>query len=341
MSGSLRCYSFHSVKGGVGKSTLSVLTALGLAQRGDQVTLVDMDLTGTSLADVLALEAPSWADEGPLLPLTKPPTGFHSYEDTRVLMEDRDELAREAQETDPNDARAQAARGVSFLNDFLLFATPDWEEQQDMPIESVLWRLRDMPDANLRVLPSSALPVDLERIIPVVFDENHSGFLENRLEFLLNALVPDEGEAVVVMDTPPTIPGLSRAVLSLALRLSRPEKQPLSVQGGMPERLREAPVRWTAFLVGSMDHQDLRAANRWLSLVRDEERAQIRFLVNRVSHAADAQQVQALFKDLLKDEANPLLLDAVTVKEDASLQLFRSEGRLEIPESALSFLEGE
>ncbi len=338
MSGRLRCYSFHSVKGGVGKSTLSVLTALGLAQRGAQVTLIDMDLTGTSLADVLPLEAPKWTETGPALPLTSSPEGFYSYAETRDLMEERDELARDVLQRRPDSTEAHTARSVPFLNDFLLFATPDWDSQRDMPVESVLWRLQDMPERHLRVVPSSALPVDLERIIPVVFDENHSGFLENRLEYLLNALVPDEGEAVVVMDTPPTIPGLSRAVLSLALRLSGDEKQSLSVQGGMPERLRAAPVQWTAFLVGSMDHQDLRAANRWLSLVRDEERAQIRFLINRFPQG-DAQQVRGMLEDILAGEANPLLLEAVPVREDPALQLFRSKARLEIPASALAFLD--
>jgi hypothetical protein len=340
MSGSLRCYSFHSVKGGVGKSTLSVLTALGLAQRGARVTLVDMDLTGTSLADVLPLEAPSWPGDGPTLQLTEFPTGFHSHEDTCALMEERDELARESVQNEPDVPGAHVARCVPFLNDFLLFATPDWDAQRDMPLASVLWRLKGVPEETLRVVPSSALPVDLERIIPVVFDENHSGFLENRLEFLLDALVPDEGEAVVVVDTPPTIPGLSRSVLSLALRLSREEKQPLSEQGGMPARLKAAPVQWTAFLVGSMDQQDLRAANRWLSLVRDEERPHIRFLVNRVP-SGDAHQVRGMLEDVLAEEANPLLLDAMPVREDPALQLFRSSSKLDIPREALAFLGEE
>jgi hypothetical protein len=341
VSGSLRCYSFHSVKGGVGKSTLSVLTALGLAQRGDRpVTLVDMDLTGTSLADVLPLEAPAWEGQEAAAPLEllKPPTSFHSYEDTCALMEERDELARYVSERDPDSAEARAARGVSFLNDFLLFATPDWDEQRDLPIESVLWRMRDVPEQSLRIVPSSALPVDLERIIPVVFDENHSGFLENRLEYLLDALVPEQGESVVVVDTPPTIPGLSRSVLSLALRLSRAQKQPLSVQGGMPKRLAAATVRWTAFLVGTMDHQDIRAANRWLSMVREEERPQVRFLINRVP-TGDANQVRGMLEDVLAEEANRLLLEAVPVKEDSALQLFRSNKKLEVPVEALAFLE--
>lgn len=327
MSGSLRCYSFHSVKGGVGKSTLSVLTALGLAQRGDRrVTLIDMDLTGTSLADVLPLESPACetAPDG-TLSLLRSPTGFHSREDTRRLMEERDDVAREALQ---QNLEARAARCVPFLNDYLLFATPDWDEQQDMPIESVLWRMRGFsPENSLRVLPSSALPVDLERIIPVVFDENHSGFLESRLEYLLDALVPEQGEAVVVVDTPPTIPGLSRSVLSLALRLSAEggaRKVPLSLQGGMPPRLKDASVTWTAFLVGSLDRQDLRAANRWLSLVDEEERRHIRFLANRVQ-PGDEHEIRDQLSDVLAEHANRILLDAIPVKEEPSLQLFRSD----------------
>lgn len=342
MSGSLRCYSFHSVKGGVGKSTLSVLTALGLAQHnGARVTLVDMDLTGTSLADVLPLEAPTWegvGEEQPL-PLVRRPTGFLGLKESRRRMELRDEYARNM--SGAGQGPGGSPTGVSFLNDYLLFATPDWSEQQDMPLEPVLWRMEGNTPESLRVIPSSALPVDLERIIPVVFDENHSGFLEGRLEYLLDALVPDEGVHTVVMDTPPTIPGLSRSVLSLALRLSRREKTPLSVQGGMPPRLKEAPVEWTAFIVGTMDHQDVRAANRWLSLVKDEERERIRFLVNRVA-PGEAQQVQAMLEDIVEEQGNPLLRDALVVEESLKdLKFFRSRGVPKFPKELLAALKLE
>lgn len=340
MSGRLRCYSFHSVKGGVGKSTLSVLTALGLAQRGAQVTLVDMDLTGTSLADVLPLEAPAWAGTEPsaALDLLKPPSGFLSHEETRERMELRDELASEALEQNPEGAEALAPRCVPFLNDFLLFATPDWDEQRDVDIRTMLWRMQGVPQESLRVVPSSALPSDLDRTLPVIFDENHSGFLEGRLEYLLEALVPEEGEAVVVVDTPPTIPGLSRAVLSLALRLSREPKRPLADDGFMPERLQAARVEWTAFLVGSMDLQDIRAANRWLSQVGEEERPHVRFLVNRIQEG-DEYQLQEMLRDKIGHDPNPLLNAPAHVKDDRTLRFFRSASVPVIPESALGFLK--
>jgi hypothetical protein len=335
VSGSLRCYSFHSVKGGVGKSTLSVLTALGLAQRGGRrVTLVDMDLTGTSLADVLPLEAPAWEGQEASAPLEllKPPTGFLSLDETRERMELRDELALEASEA------AHQPFGAPFLNDFLLFATPDWDEQREVDIGAMLWRLSGGPGESLRVVPSSALPSDLNRTIPVIFDENHSGFLEGRLEYLLDALVPEEGEAVVVVDTPPTIPGLSRSVLSLALRLSREPKQPLAEDGFMPERLQAARVHWTAFVVGSMDHQDLRAANRWLSQVSEEERPFVRFLVNRVQQS-DAHQLQHRFREVIGNEPNPLLNAARVVTEGGSLQFFQANTVPSVSDKDLAFLE--
>jgi hypothetical protein len=254
-------------------------------------------------------------------------------------MEERDEHARSA--ISAGQSKAPEPTGVSFLNDYLLFATPDWSEQQDMPVESVLWRMEGNLPESLRVIPSSALPVDLERIIPVVFDENHSGFLEGRLEYLLDALVPQEGVHTVVVDTPPTIPGLSRSVLSLALRLSRKEKTPLSEQGGMPSRLKEAPVEWTAFVVGSMDHQDVRAANRWLSLVKDEERERIRFLVNRVPKG-EAQQVRKELEDIVADQGNPLLWEALAVEESLrDLQFFRRRGAPRFPKELLAFLNPE
>lgn len=271
MTGTLRCYSFHSVKGGVGKSTLSVVTALALAHKhpGAAVFLVDMDLTGTSLADVLPLEAPKWEGveaAGPL-DLQVPASGFHEHESARARIEERAE------------AEGSAAVGVPFLNDYLLYSTPDWDQGTDVPPAAISWRLQGAPD-NLRVLPSSALPRDLVRALPVIYDEEHAAYLEGRLEYLLAALVSKEPETFVVFDTPPTIPGLSRSVLSLALRLSHEPKEKLSDDEDMPPALEAATVNWRAYLVATQDYQDIRAAARWLSLTEDG--AVVRLVLNRV-----------------------------------------------------------
>lgn len=301
-----------------------------------------MDLTGTSLADVLPLEAPRWesADEAAPLDLLHQHTGFLSVEHSRQRMALRNVLAHEALDQEPEDSEVRAPHGVPFLNDFLLYATPDWDEEQDVPIESILWRMQGVPQESLRVIPSSALPLDLERTIPVVFDENHSGFLEGRLEYLLEALVPEQGEAVVVMDTPPTIPGLSRSVLSLALRLSREPKLHLSQDGFMPERLWKAQVEWTAFVVGSLDHQDVQAANRWLSLVTAEEERCIRFLFNRVPHS-DVEQVQDRLREIVAGTPSRILDRATCIQENERLGFFRSSTGPSFPETALAFLGEE
>jgi hypothetical protein len=336
VTGRLRCYSFHSVKGGVGKSTLSVVSALGLAQQGHRVTLIDMDLTGTSLADVLPLEAPRWkavSSAQEVLPLLRKPDDFWSPKETEKLIPQRDLALREREK--------HAPIGVPFLNDFLLFATEDWDGQ-DAPVETMLWRMKGVEGpGTLHIVPSSALPPDLEQTLPVIFDEQHSAFLESRLEYLLDALVPDEGEAVVVVDTPPTIPGLSRSVLSLALRLGGEKKIPLSKDGGMPRRLEQAEIHWTAFLVMSMDPQDLRAAARWLSLASPEEQNQLRPLINRAP-PGDPQQLMHMVKDIVEignGEANPLLEHPAWVPEAAGFRVFRSEDPRTLSVEALNFLE--
>lgn len=73
MTGALRCYSFHSVKGGVGKSTLSTFLALGLARRHPeaQVVLIDLDLTGMSTPVEIRGAAPMCGQRMRIGPLVK------------------------------------------------------------------------------------------------------------------------------------------------------------------------------------------------------------------------------------------------------------------------------
>lgn len=333
----LHCSSFHSVKGGVGKSTLSVLTAVALAEAHPEarVYLVDMDLTGTSLADVLPLEAPHWDGVGPKDPiaLLAPPSGFLAASETSPRIESRGEAERGEPE----------AIGVPFLNDFLLFKTPSWDEESDVPIDAIAWKLAQGPE-NLRVLPSSALPRDLEQALPVIYDEEHAAFLEGRLEYLLAAMLQAHDEAFVVFDTPPTIPGLSNSVLSLAFRLCAEPKKSLSEDGFMPARLEDAGVDFHAFIVATPDYQDVRAARRWLDRVRDEENDVVQFVVNRAS--GEPQQRQDELDKALRlpsasgsargpadpealDSLGALVANPVWVEESVELRsLFRREDPL-------------
>jgi hypothetical protein len=293
--GTLNGLSFHSVKGGVGKSTLATWAGLDIARRFPEahVWLIDMDLTGTSLSDALPLTAPRLsADRRGGLNLRVPATDWLTKEETREGI-----VTRSVAE-DPT-----TPTGVPYLNDFLLFADASWEADQDAVPGALGWRLEGGPE-NLHVLPSSALPQDLWRTVPVIFDEEHAAFLEARLELLLAAMCREAGDADlwVVFDVPPTLPGLSRAVLSLCLRLSRPpgDRTPLAeLDPEIPAPLDTLPIRWVAQLVCSMDRQDLRAAKRWADLVTTDDLERVRALFNRLE-PGDAQRQPAEFLDLLR-----------------------------------------
>lgn len=322
----LRGYSFHSVKGGVGKSTLAVNWAVQQARLHPEVPvfLIDMDLTGTSLADVLPLRAPAWRGMGtksePILTIDGPPDEFLPRKpDTVDRIEWRDEHLQGA----PADGRPAF---VPFLNDYLLFHPQRWDREADLEPRFLTWRMEGGP-ANLHVLPSSALPYDLRRIVPVVFDEYYAGFLEGRAEWLFASLLGNDKEVVVVVDTPPTIPGLSRAIISLGLRLGQEPKQPLSEGGQLPPSLEDAEITWRAGLVTTPDLQDLRAAARWYEYTQRSERSIVRLLLNRVPGLVDDD---ARPRQLLQDALNadhPLLVEfqPLWAKEDASLQQFRQE----------------
>ncbi|HRI71617.1 MAG TPA: P-loop NTPase [Polyangium sp.] len=349
MNSTLHCYSFHSVKGGVGKSTLSTLTACALAKEHPEarVYLVDMDLTGTSLADVLPLEAPYWNELGPDEPidLLKSPDGFLARLDSRSRIERRRE---------PRDDPKQVI-GVPFLNDYLLFEPKVWDREHDIQPAAIAWRMADGPD-NLRVFPSSALPRDLMRALPVIYDEEHAAFLEGRLEYLLAAITLDEKESFVVFDTPPTIPGLSHSILNLAFRLSHETKIPLAEDGFVPYGLEEAFVDWSVRIVATQDMQDIRAAARWLEWVQQQDLPLVRLVINRAW--SQQQQREDHFRRALRDPSknsensddefaalenpNPILSNPIWIEEQGTMQeIFRSESAPQWVERFLDRLTGD
>jgi hypothetical protein len=193
--------------------------------------------------------------------------------------------------------------------------------------QAVGWKLEGGPE-NLLVLPCSAFPEDIEVILPVLYDEEHSAFLESRLEWLFDALLKEEEEVFVVLDAPRGLAGLGCSALSLGLRLTKQPKQDLSDGGGTPLHLEKAIVDWRAFFVTSEDRQDLQAVGRWLKLAESEE--DVVRLVYRSSLAEEG------WRDLL----------GLTVGERWSSRAFLAEENRELrtlfsDEISPEFLRGE
>ena len=312
-------WSFHSVKGGVGKSTLAVLCAARLSQ-DHKVVLIDADLTGASLSDVLPLWAPYWDKE---LDLSAKPSG---HQDPADLVQKR---------LDASDATPV---GVPYLNDWLRYPRDSEWKSKEYDVESLLWRPHDeqLPQL-LRLIPSSALPADLWSVLPLLYDEGFSAFAESRLEWLLNGLL-NLGYRRFVFDTPPTLPGFSRAVMSMALRL--PSSERLAPEGLAPETVERARWTWRPCLVTTQDTQDLLATERWLSALDPRDRREIQVVLNRFDKAESAVRsvvTRALlnkkFEEAQLTEKQPSILDGeiAIIPLHQDYRLFDAWRQFELP----------
>lgn len=341
----LDVYSFHSVKGGVGKSTLATLAALGMAHtRPDAcVILIDMDLTGTSLADVLPLQAPSWTSRDLPDALFYPPDSHRDREATVAAIDN--------------------AEALPFLNDYLLLPHPTDPDHADAAPEAFLWRWEGAPP-NLTAIPSSAIPSDVERIIPIIHDEERSAFIQGRLEVFIAALAryaeaQGHNKLVLVFDTPPSIPGLSRAVLSLGLRLGGTPRIPLVDGELLPLALEEAEsLRWRACLITTQDLQDRTALLRWLPATPSDEDANtrevLRLIYNRIGNREQFTRLAdpaslvghstGPTPERWDDDKHPVWLNPEAISELEVLRIFAQRGAAITDEAwspILSAIDGE
>jgi hypothetical protein len=194
MSHPVQVIAFASLKGGVGKSTLAVASAIQRARDGEQVLLVDGDLTGTSLADALEFLAPG-------------PTGA-------VLSREQTVGLRRSRRADLIAKREPGA--PYFFNDVL--AAPrstSMEHSSDAstqrpPLPQTLWRLEGVP--SLAVLPSSSVPEDFEGAINWLQDPGAT--LDFRLaQWLIDVRAAWPELGCVVVDLPPGIFGFAKLAL--------------------------------------------------------------------------------------------------------------------------------
>ncbi|MEM9460949.1 MAG: P-loop NTPase [Myxococcota bacterium] len=248
----LGLYLFASVKGGVGKSTLTVLAAKLLADRGRRPVILDADVLGPSLADGLQLCAPVVSEGAGGPDYFAAPTGqWHELTATRDLRSERKRWW--SQRASPVQA---SVPGPPYLNDVLLFSGA--RSDQEYRIDAMLWRAVD--DDGVRYLPSSSIRDDAIRIAPYLTG-NHPHFAwARRLAWVLEALVArDPSVTDIVIDLPPGTWGIAHETLVLAGAMTGPLPQ------GYPQWHDE--LRWTVVptIVTTDDRNDqLLAMEYWL-----------------------------------------------------------------------------
>lgn len=285
----LHLYVYSSAKGGVGKSALALATATLWARRGAQVVVLDLDMTGTSLADGLRLVAPAVpADDTGVLDLTsKQARGFHTSEETRARRRSR-KLDEEPE------------RHVVFLND--VFQTQTIAEgASDVHLPGLLWRCD--PDDGVRYLPSSSLEQDVALALAHLYtpdEEGRTDGWQRRLAWILYSLVEQLPElAVVVLDLPPGLLGFADRANFVASCYALREG-PADVDDWPP--FDDEALSWDVhpFLVTSQDWDDLATALAWDLLYRPDLAPGLEPLVNRATrpHRDIQQDVAARFPEL-------------------------------------------
>lgn len=190
---------FCSVKGGVGKSTLAVAMAKLLAARERVPVLIDVDLTGSSLADGLALCAPKMTqlDDG-RMDLDAPPTG---------------EILSRAETVDKRNARKlwglEDPPAPPYFNDALLYQVK--VPHRDCRVDAMLWSHE--PRDRVLYLPSSPLRKDVEDSSMLLHGEEHFKWVR-RAAWVLEALLTLRKDITdVVLDMPPNMVGFTHEII--------------------------------------------------------------------------------------------------------------------------------
>lgn len=182
-------YAFYSVKGGAGKSALSIAAALGFAERQRPVAVLDLDLMGTSIADGLALEAPDLLRPDGSLAWTGPRTR---------------ELTR-SQTLERRNRHSARTPTLPYLDSLLLDATIDFDAG------SMAWKHPDQP--TIRWYPSSPRLVDSTRAAQQLLIDPDTALLADRITDLVQRVSTPLGpQPVVLIDLPPGLYGLPKLV---------------------------------------------------------------------------------------------------------------------------------
>lgn len=186
-----RLHAFFSVKGGAGKTAVSLLSALAFAREGRPVAVLDADLTGTSLGDGLALEAPDLLVEGQM-----------RWAGARVGWLSRSATLSRRRERSVGATSVQ----LPYLDLLLQRAL-----NEPFDPDALAWRHPDV--GGVRWYPSSPVPTDASLAARSVFrDRSFGRRLVHVVQRIAESLGPD---GVVLVDLPPGMFGVGTWVAGL------------------------------------------------------------------------------------------------------------------------------
>lgn len=283
----IRLHIFCSVKGGVGKTSLAVITAKLLAALGRVPALVDCDLSGTSLADGLRLCAPyTQLDEDGAVDLQAAPSEkFYTVEESRVRRAER----RTAIQTD--EKWKSYPHPPPYLNDALNHAYAAKEEGWPIDgrtarMDTIAWR-HEKPD-GVYYFPSSSVRDDVA--LSMVW------LLEEPFEFARALTISLDGLAKqmqtitdIVLDLPPGIWGFPHEVLLVAHYLLTRQEFPPDFPPWHEETIQWVP---NPFLITSEDPNDFMPGLEYVALHK-EKLPNLQPVVNRTTTGIESIREEA------------------------------------------------
>lgn len=323
MSRDISLHAFCSAKGGVGKSTLAVASALILKNDPARVRvplLIDADLTGTSLADGLRLRAPNLQEKADgTLDLDADPAGpAYSVSDTFSQRRRRNTLVFERGANFAGEPLC-----IPFLNDALAYAPSQGRGPGDCRIDSLFWIHED--DDGVLYLPSSSLPEDGMLALGWLYQQVEHDRLVCRLCWLLDEVIQRRPDITdIILDLSPGIQGVTRLMIDVMRHLYHD----IALPSGYPNWRDRVKFRVNPVLVLTADRND------WLPAIEFYMRYGAPLLprLNRISSTADEKEILDDICEELGNLGNTVRKSLRSVPYRSELaQLFRKrEGSLVI-----------
>ena len=292
----IKIHAFCSSKGGVGKSTLAVASAYALANEGSNPVVIDLDLTGSSLADGRELEAPNFhLDENGRFDVTSIPSGRLDAQATR---------RRRA-------IRAKHHSGSPYIS--LPYSNDALLARAETRVQHWLWIDARLP--GVRFLPASSIRADVERSTRMLVEMPGPEWCGALLLTLRELVGGDATVTDIVLDLPPGTWGFAHAALAAIRALQ---------QAGQESN--EDTIRWLAnpILVSSSDTNALVPSLEYVAAHRGRQEPDVLVVVNRSDESPEVVRIRV--REKLGAILAPLGLDELLVFVDerkALRELFR------------------